>query len=112
MSMKGKPNTAQFNLSKDPTAFLEGGEADKAEKPLGTPAASILPPAITQSAAVEVPRRGRGRVQKIFNFPEDLADRLRDEANARTKESGTRVTEKDIVVEALEAHLKSMHVGI
>ena len=30
MSMKGKPNTAQFKSPKDPTAFLEGGEADKA----------------------------------------------------------------------------------
>ena len=37
MSMKGKPNTAQFKPPKDPTAFLEGGEADKAEKPLVAP---------------------------------------------------------------------------
>ena len=33
MSMKSKPNTAQFKLPKDPAAFLEGGEADKTEKP-------------------------------------------------------------------------------
>jgi hypothetical protein len=107
MSMKGKPNTAQFNLPKDPTAFLEGGEADKAGKPLATSEVAIAQPAATQLVAGEAPRRGRGRVQKIFNFPEDLADRLRDEANARSKESGNRVTEKDIVVEALEAHLNS-----
>jgi hypothetical protein len=52
----------------------------------------------------DAPRRGRGRVQKIFNFPEDLADRLRDEAAARSRETGSRVTEKDIVVAALEAY--------
>lgn len=106
MSMKGKPNTAQFKLPKDPTAFLEGGEADKAEKPLVEPAAVTPPPATIPPVAEDAPRRGRGRVQKIFNFPEDLADRLRDEALLRSREKGGRVTEKDIVVEALEAFLK------
>lgn len=103
MSMKGKPNTAQFKPPKDPTAFLEGGEADKAEKSLAVTASAPLPiPAVPE----ESPRRGRGRVQKIFNFPEDLADRLRDEALLRSRQEGARVTEKDIVVEALEAYLK------
>ncbi len=106
MSMKGKPNTAQFKLPKDPTAFLEGGEADKAEKPLAAPADTIPPPAATPSVVEEVPRYGRARVQKIFNFPEELADRLRREALSRSEEKGGRVTEKDIVVEALEAFLK------
>ena len=54
----------------------------------------------------EGPRDGRARVQKIFNFPEELADRLREEALARSKQKGGRVTEKDIVIEALEAFLK------
>lgn len=107
MSMKGKPNTAQFALAKDPTAFLESGEADKAEKPPAASAAATSPPAIVPQMAEEAPRRGRGRVQKIFNFSEDLADRLREEATSRSKITGTRVTEKDIVVEALEAHLNS-----
>lgn len=98
MSMKGKPDTAQFKKQpKDPSAFLEGGEADKAEKPLAS--AGVTP------LVVEEPPRRRGRVQKIFNFPEDLADRLRDEATARSRQTGTRVAEKDIVVEALEAYL-------
>lgn len=101
MSMKGKPNTAQFKPPKDPTAFLEGGEADKAEKPLVAPAAVATPP-----AAEETQRYGRARVQKIFNFPEELADRLRREALKRSEEKGGRVTEKDIVIEALEAFLK------
>ena len=96
MSMKGKPNTAQFKPPKDPTAFLEGGKADKAEKPL----------VATPPAAEETQRYGRARVQKIFNFPEELADRLRREALKRSEEKGGRVTEKDIVIEALEAFLK------
>ena len=100
MNMKGKPNTAQFKLTKDPTAFLEGGEADKPENPIAVP--SVVVPLV----AGEVPRHGRARVQKIFNFPEDLADRLRDEALVRSKEKGGRVTEKDIVIEALKAFLK------
>lgn len=104
MSMKGKPNTAQFKPPKDPTLFLEGGEADKAEKPLASPA-GVTPPPATKPLVVEEPPRRRGRVQKIFNFPEDLADRLRDEATARSRQTGTRVAEKDIVVEALEAYL-------
>lgn len=102
MSMKSKPNTAQFKLRKDPTAFIEGGEADQAEKPLTAPAPT--PP----SAAEEARRRSRSRVQKIFNFPEELADRLRDEAASRSRATGTRITEKDIVIEALEAHLKNL----
>ena len=106
MSMKGKPNTSQFKTPKDPTAFLEGGEADKAEKlpnaPSVVPAGSV--PVAPLEEDVSAPRRGR--VQKIFNFPEDLADRLRDEAQNRTREKGRRVTEKDIVVEALEKLLR------
>lgn len=106
MSMKGKPNTDQFKLPKDPTGFLEGGEADRAEKPLIAPGAVSLPPPALAPTVEESPRRGRGRVQKIFNFPEDLADRLRDEAQSRSRERGGRVTEKDLVVEALEQYLK------
>ena len=91
-------------LPKDPTAFLEGGEADKAEKPVIAPVTVSPPLAATPPVTDEAPRRGR--VQKIFNFPVDLADLLRDEAMARSKKTGSRVTEKDIVVEALEALLK------
>lgn len=105
MSMRSKPNTAQFKLPKDPTAFLEGGEADKAEKPLGAPVTGATLSA-SVSPAEEKQRYGRARVQKIFNFPEELADRLRREALKRSEEKGGRVTEKDIVIEALESFLK------
>lgn len=100
MSMKGKPNTSQFKTPKDPTAFLEGGQADKAENLARSPVVAAPAPIAALEEETAAPRRGR--IQKIFNFPEDLADRLRDEAQARTRDKGRRVTEKDIVVEALE----------
>lgn len=108
MSMKGKPNTAQFKLRKDPTDFIEGGEAGNIEKMLTGPSALTPPSAAILHAPEEARRHGRGRVQKIFNFPEELADRLRDEAAIRSRAAGARITEKDIVVEALEAYLKGI----
>ena len=99
--MKRKPDITGFTAQKDPSAFIDGGTADAAEKSNKAPSPSDTVIATT----IEAPRRGRGRVQKIFNFPEDLADRLRDEAATRSRDTGTRVTEKDIVVSALEAYL-------
>jgi len=100
--MKAKPDIG-FAQRKDLNEFLESGAADRAEKP-AAPAAPA--PAATPPVVEEGPRYGRARVQKIFNFPEELADRLREDASARSKQTGRRVTEKDIVVEALEAFLK------
>ena len=100
--MKAKPDIG-FAQRKDLNEFLESGAADRAEKPAAAPVAA--PPAATPPVVEEGPRYGRARVQKIFNFPEELADRLREEALARSKQKGGRVTEKDIVIEALEAFL-------
>ena len=100
--MKAKPDIG-FAQRKDLNEFLESGAADRAEKP-AAPAAPA--PAATPPVVEEGPRYGRARVQKIFNFPEELADRLRREALKRSEEKGGRVTEKDIVIEALEAFLK------
>lgn len=103
--MKSKPDITGFTSRKDPSAFLEGGAADKADTlVVPAPQATPVPPA---PAPAEAPRRGRGRVPKLFNFPEELADRLRDEAAARSRNTGARVTEKDIVIAALEAYLKA-----
>ena len=101
--MKAKPDIG-FAQRKDLNEFLESGAADRAEKPAAAPVAP--PPAATPPVVEEGPRYGRARVQKIFNFPEELADRLREEALARSKQKGGRVTEKDIVIEALGAFLK------
>ncbi|MBD1496664.1 hypothetical protein GUH04_22350, partial [Xanthomonas citri pv. citri] len=62
-------------------------------------------PAATPPAAEETQRYGRARVQKSSTSRE-LADHLRREALKRSEEKGGRVTEKDIVIEALEAFLK------
>lgn len=63
MSMKGKPNTAQFAAQR-PDRFPRRREADKAEKPLVAPAAVATQPAATPPAAEETQRYGRARVQK------------------------------------------------
>ena len=102
--MKAKPDIG-FAQRKDLNEFLESGAADRAEKPTAPVAP---PPAATPPVVEEGPRYGRARVQKIFNFPEELADRLREEALTRSKQKGGRVTEKDIVIEALEALLKGL----
>lgn len=106
MSMKAKPNTAAFRPPRDPSAFLDGAEAERTDKaPAAAPALPANAAAAALLAAESAPRRGRGRVQKIFNFPEELADRLHEQARVRSQLKGSRVTEKDLVVEALEAYL-------
>ncbi len=52
-------------------------------------------------------RRARAHVTKIFNFPVSLAERLREEALRRSQEAGFRVTEKEIVIEALNRLLSN-----
>ena len=52
-------------------------------------------------------RRVRAHVTKIFNFPVSLAERLREEALRRSQEAGIRVTEKEIVIEALNRLLSN-----
>ena len=104
MSMKAKPNTAPFKPPRDPSAFLDGADGEKAAIPPASPAPIGLAGSeiLTSESG---PRRGRGRVQKIFNFPEDLADRLFDYARQQSQLKGKRVSEKDVVVEALEKYL-------
>jgi hypothetical protein len=103
MSMKGKPNTAQFKPPKTRPPSLKAGGRQGRKAAGGT--CGRAPPAATPPAVEETQRYGRARVQKIFNFPEELADRLRAKRSSDPRE-GRRVTEKDIVIEALEAFLK------
>lgn len=98
--MRKKPDITEFTVPKDPIAFLEGGKADVAENPKNRD--RVLPlttPPPTKSL-------GRGRVQKIFNFPEDLADRLREEAFVQSRATGSRISEKDIVIAALNIYFR------
>ena len=50
--------------------------------------------------------RAHAHVTKIFNFPVELADELREEAIRRSQTAGFRITEKEIIIKALK-HLLS-----
>jgi hypothetical protein len=99
--MKAKPNTEQFKLNKDPSAFLEGGAADvinKADKNMkvdNKPKESTNQPAISTKVHKE---------QKIFRLSLDLINELKRESYERSLKSGTRVTETELVEQALRAY--------
>lgn len=99
--MKSRPNTDQFALKKDPTDFLNGGAADAADAPnkTVTPAPSLAP--VLQLA----PMPRVHREQKIFRLPVDLIAALKREAYERSVKLGGRVTETDLVEQALKAYL-------
>ena len=88
--MKAKPNTDQFKPNKDLSDFLEGGVADAADRH-GTP-----PPAMQVAAKVH-------REQKIFRLPLDLIAFLKREAYERSVKTGSRVTETELVEQALRS---------
>jgi hypothetical protein len=83
MKMRGKPNL-------DPMAFIEGSGIK--EKP-----AAIVEAAVTQTPSA--------RMTKTIRLASDLDGLLKDEAHARTKASGQRVSESDIIDEALRKYL-------
>ena len=86
--MKGKP---------DINDFLNGGAADVADK------SESKKPA--KKSKVEIPQKSARvhREQKIFRLPIDLIDELKDQAYERSKTSGTRITETELVEQALRA---------
>ena len=83
MKMRGKPTL-------DPIAFIEG--SGMKEKPV----------AIIDTATVRAPSI---RMTKTIRLASDLDGLLKDEAHARTKASGQRVSESDIIDEALRKYL-------
>ena len=89
--MKAKPNTDQFKPNKDPSDFLEGGAADAADR-VGTPQPI---PAASQAKV--------HREQKIFRLPLDLIAFLKRESYERSVKTGSRVTETELVEQALRA---------
>jgi len=84
MKMRGKPNL-------DPMAFIEGSGIK--EKPVAIIEAPVV--AHTPSA----------RMTKTIRLASDLDGLLKDAAHARTKASGQRVSESDIIDEALRKYL-------
>ena len=97
MSMKGKPNTDQFKpTQKDPSAFLESGAADRAEK-------STSKVTIAESQPVE-PKKPEPTVQKLFRLRWDTANALRLGVAQQSAIGGKRVTETEIVESLLRGH--------
>jgi len=86
--MKARPNTNAFGLKKDPSDFLGGGAAD-----------------VPAKLDVKAPIARVHREQKIFRLPVDLIADLKREAYERSVKSGGRVTETDLVEQALRAYL-------
>jgi len=97
--MKTKPNTEQFQAKKDPSSFLESGAADLAnqiEKPQQASSESQTP---TTQTTTKVHRE-----QKIFRLPVDLINQLKRESYERSMKTGSRVTETELVEQALKAY--------
>jgi hypothetical protein len=103
--MKAKPNTDQFRHEKDPSAFLEGGSADAAaladrveKKPVAI--AAKVPTVQVTHASAKVHRE-----QKVFRLPLDLINALKRESYERSMNTGSRVTETELVELALRSFL-------
>ena len=92
--MKTKPNTAQLTPAKDVQEFLNGG-AESAER---------AAPTVQKMAAAA----GRvHREQKVFRLPLDLINTLKKEAYERSLAAGSRVTETDLVEQAIRAFFRT-----
>lgn len=93
--IKAKPDIKSFK--KDPTDFLEGGEADKAlEK-------AVLVATDTATHAIEA-FKPEPTVQKLFRLRWDVANALKIGAAHESAKTGKRVTETDIVQQLLMSH--------
>lgn len=96
--MKVKPNTDQFKLKKDPSVFLEGGAADAADK-IATPQPAVVAPQMP--IVLPVVEAKVYREQKVFRLPVDLINVLKRESFERSVKAGSRVTETELVEQAL-----------
>lgn len=94
--MKGKPDIGQFKSGKDATDFLESGAADVADRG-GKTAVSVGKVPVETKA---------NREQKMFRLPIDLVRELKREAYERSMKSGARVTETELVEQALRGFFK------
>ena len=94
--MRGKPDLSKLGSpKKDVNAFLDGAGADQAEKPTAGDSKPDTAVVATQP-----------KEQKAFRLPVDLIVALRREAFERTEKTGTRVTETELVEDALRTYLK------
>lgn len=102
--MKVKPNTDQFKLKKDPSAFLEGGAADAADR-IATPQPAVISP--QAPIAQPMVEAKVYREQKVFRLPIDLINVLKRESYERSVKAGSRVTETELVEQALRMFLNA-----
>lgn len=86
--MKARPDTQLFALNKDPSDFLKGAGSELAEPPSTKPSVAKV-----------------YREQKIFRLPIDVIAALKRVAYERSVEAGARVTETDLVEQALRRYL-------
>jgi hypothetical protein len=100
--MKAKPNTDQFKLAKDPSAFLEGGAADAADRIMKPQPGAIASQTLIAQPVVEAKVY---REQKVFRLPIDLINVLKRESYERSVKAGSRVTETELVEQALRMFL-------
>lgn len=100
--MKAKPNTDQFKIKKDPSAFLEGGAADIADR-IEKPKQSVV---AIKEPVPEPDFVGKvHREQKVFRLPLDLINALKRESYERSMKTGSRVTETELVEQSLREFL-------
>ncbi len=91
--MKAKPDISGFVSAKDPTAFLEGGAGDHANRSSAQASAAVSAPAL--------PVKPEPTVQKLFRLRWDVANALKLGAAESSVASGRRVTETEIIEELL-----------
>lgn len=97
--MKVKPNIDHFNLKKDPSDFLDGSFADNAER------TETKKNENTQRHELSVADKKIHREQKVFRLSLDLINALKRESYEQSVKTGTRVTETELVEQALRAFL-------
>jgi hypothetical protein len=88
----------------DINAFLEGGAGDAADKPPKKTQVDQTP--INQPSQVATEKVHRE--QKIFRLPLDLINKLKREAYERSIQTGSRVTETELVEQALRDFFKKI----
>ena len=98
--MKAKPNTDQFKIVKDPSDFLESGAADLADK--ANKSQQVTNPSVAQAIVTTKVHRE----QKVFRLPLDLINALKTASYEQSMKTGSRVTETELVEQALREFLK------
>lgn len=98
--IKAKPDIKSFK--KDPTEFLEGGEADKAiaKKSIEAKGTPVEEPKVQVIEAF----KPEPTVQKLFRLRWDIANALKLGAAQESARTGKRVTETDIVQQLLKKY--------